>query len=135
MRGRKPATDLPERKTVGYVRVSTQEQAANGVSLDAQEAKIAAYCVAMDWELSEILRDAGESAKSLKRPGIHSIIEGVSGRTIGRVVILKLDRATRSTRDLASLLEVFARADASLVSVTESLDTRSAAGRLVWGRP
>lgn len=131
MRGRKPTTELPERKTVGYVRVSTQEQAASGVSLDAQEAKIAAYCLAMDWELSEIVRDAGESAKSLKRPGIHRIIEGVRGRTIGRVVILKLDRATRSTRDLASLLEVFARADASLVSVTESLDTRSAAGRLV----
>jgi site-specific DNA recombinase len=50
---------------------------------------------------------------------------------VERVIVLKLDRLTRSTRDLATLLEAFARAESSLVSVSESLDTQSAAGRLV----
>ena len=131
MRGRKAKSEPPARQTIGYVRVSTQEQAANGVSLDAQEARIVAYCTAMGWHLSTVIRDAGESAKTLKRPGIATVIEGVRRGEIGRVVVLKLDRITRSTRDLADLLETFARTDASLVSVSESLDTESAAGRLV----
>lgn len=128
---RRKAREQAASTTVGYVRVSTQEQATNGVSLDAQEARIVAYCTALGWQVSEVIRDAGESAKSLKRPGISRILEGVRGGTVGRVVILKLDRVTRSTRDLANLLDTFAKADASLVSVSESLDTLSAAGRLV----
>lgn len=130
MRGRK-AVRSAQLATVGYVRVSSSDQAQLGVSLDAQEARIAAYAAAMGWELSEIVCDAGESAKSLKRPGISKILVGVSGRTIGRVIILKLDRLTRSMRDLSNLLEVFAKADTSLVSVSESLDTQTAGGRLV----
>jgi site-specific DNA recombinase len=130
MRGRKAAVKVAEKVTVGYVRVSTTDQVENGVSLDAQ-GKIAAYASALAWQLSEIIVDAGESAKSLQRPGISKILEGVRRREIGRVVVLKLDRITRSTRDLAELLELFARCDSSLVSVFEHLDTESAAGRLV----
>jgi len=120
-----------ERRTVAYVRVSTEEQAREGVSLDAQEARIAAYALALGWEVSEVVRDAGASAKSLKRPGIDRIIAGVRAGEIDRVIILKLDRATRSTRDLATLLDLFAKHGAALVSVSEHLDTASAAGRLV----
>ncbi len=111
--------------------MSTEEQAREGVSLDAQEARIAAYALALGWEVSEVVRDAGASAKSLKRPGIDRIIAGIRAGEIDRVIILKLDRATRSTRDLATLLDLFAKHDASLVSVSEHLDTASAAGRLV----
>src|SRR5580704_17741072 len=131
MRGRKARVQPTERTTVGYVRVSTLDQAENGVSLDAQESRIAAYATALGWQVSEIIRDAGESAKSLKRPGIAKVLSGVQAGAIGRVITLKLDRVTRSMRDLSSLLDVFAKADASLVSVSESLDTQSAAGRLV----
>ena len=132
MRGRRAKSEPAARQTVGYVRCSTIEQATyDGVTLDAQEAKIAAYCTAMGWPMSEVIRDAGESAKTLKRPGIANLIEGVRRGEIGRVVVIKLDRITRSTRDLADLLDTFARADASLVSVSECLDTQSAAGRLV----
>lgn len=131
MRSRKNVVAAHDRKTVAYVRVSTQDQAAEGVSLDAQEARVAAYCVAMGFEVSGVIRDAGESAKSLQRPGMARILEGVRGGSIGRVVVLKLDRLTRSTRDLAALLELFAKADAALVSVSENLDTASACGRLV----
>ncbi len=120
-----------DRRTVAYVRVSTEDQVATGVSLDAQEARISAYATAMGFEIAEIVRDAGVSAKTLDRPGVARILEGVRAGTIDRVVILKLDRITRSTRDLADLLDTFSKADAALVSVSESLDTNSAAGRLV----
>ena len=68
MRGRKAAVKPFEKMTVAYLRVSTTDQAENGVSLDAQEARIAAYATAMGFDISEVIRDAGESAKSLRRP-------------------------------------------------------------------
>src|SRR5690349_17429513 len=109
-------------KTVGYVRVSTEDQAREGVSLDAQAERIRAYAVATDRVLDEIIVDAGESAKSLRRPGIQRIISGVRSGEIGAVVALKLDRLTRSVKNLLELIETFAKADADLVSVSDSLD-------------
>ncbi|MGH7757208.1 MAG: recombinase family protein, partial [Vulcanimicrobiaceae bacterium] len=120
-----------ERRAVGYIRVSTEDQATNGVSLDAQRVRIDAYAVAMGVDVSEVIVDAGASAKSLERPGLARILDGVRSGEIGTVVVVKLDRLTRSTRDLADLLDLFARTDAALVSVGESLDTSSAAGRMV----
>jgi len=131
MRARRLKTAAADRRTVAYIRVSTEDQATSGVSLDAQEARIAAYAIAMGFSISEVIQDAGISAKTLQRPGIARILEGVRSGDIERVILLKLDRITRSTRDLAELLETFAKADAALVSVSESLDTKSAAGRLV----
>ncbi len=131
MRARRATATVESRRTVAYVRVSTQDQAVEGVSLAAQEARIGSYCAAMGWPVSEVIRDAGESGKSLQRRGMLNVLAGLRAGTIGRVVALKLDRLTRSTRDLAELLEVFAKADASLVSVEESLDTSSASGRLI----
>jgi DNA invertase Pin-like site-specific DNA recombinase len=120
-----------DRRTVGYVRVSTEDQATTSVSLEAQEARIGAYALAMGFEVSEVIVDAGVSAKTLQRPGIERVVEGVRSGEIERVIVVKLDRITRSTRDLADLLDLFAKADAALVSVGESLDTASAAGRMV----
>jgi site-specific DNA recombinase len=85
----------------------------------------------MDWLPHEIITDAGESAKSLKRPGMAKVLDGVRRGATSRVVIFKLDRITRSTRDLADLIELFGQFNVSLVSVSESLDTQTAAGRLV----
>ena len=65
-----------ELRAIGYVRVSTEEQALTGVSLDAQEEKIRAYCIAKEWDLIRVIRDEGYSAKDLNRPRIQEIIEG-----------------------------------------------------------
>jgi site-specific DNA recombinase len=119
------------RTTIGYVRVSTEDQAASGVSIEAQEARIRAFALATDRALDEIVIDHGISAKTLVRPGITRVLAGVKSGAIGTVIVLKLDRLTRSIRDLGELLDVFAKADAALVSVGESLDTQSAAGRMV----
>lgn len=118
-------------KAIGYARVSTDKQAERGVSLEAQTAKIQAMTTLQDAELLEVIVDAGESAKSLNRPGMARLLAMVDAGEVGTVIVAKLDRLTRSVKDLALLLERFQKRGVSLVSVAESLDTGSAAGRLV----
>ena len=118
-------------KAIGYIRVSTEKQADHGVSLEAQEAKIRAMAVVQGADLAEAIVDAGESAKSLKRPGMERLLAMVDAGAVDVVIIAKLDRLTRSVADLAELLKRFERRGVSLVSVADSFDTRSAAGRLV----
>ena len=131
MKARRKSKTIVERSSVGYCRVSTEEQATSGVSLAAQEARIGAYCAAMGFDAVSIVADRGASAKSLERPVLGTILGRVRAGEIGTVVVLKLDRLTRSVRDLADLLDLFAKHDVALVSVCEHLDTSSAAGRLV----
>lgn len=118
-------------KAIGYVRVSTEKQADFGVSLEAQSEKGRAMAVVQGAELAEVIIDAGESAKSLNRPGMARLLSLVEAGAVDTVIIAKLDRLTRSVADLAELLKRFERRGVSLVSVVDSLDTRSAAGRLV----
>ena len=118
-------------KAIGYARVSTDKQADRGVSLEAQTAKVQAMAAVQDAELIDMIVDAGESAKSLNRPGMERLLSLVDAGAINTVIVAKLDRLTRSVKDLAVLLERFQRRGVSLVSVAESLDTGSAAGRLV----
>ena len=118
-------------KAIGYVRVSTDKQADRGVSLDAQSEKIRAMAVVHNAELLDTIVDGGESAKSLQRPGMERLLAMVDGRRVQAVIVAKLDRLTRSVKDLCDLLERFERRGVALISVAESLDTSSAAGRLV----
>jgi site-specific DNA recombinase len=114
-------------KTVGYVRVSTDKQ---GISLEAQAEKIRAVALVQGTELDEIIVES-ESAKNLNRPGMAKLLALVDAGKVRAVIVAKLDRLTRSVRDLCELLERFERRGVALVSVAESLDTGSAAGRLV----
>jgi DNA invertase Pin-like site-specific DNA recombinase len=118
-------------RAIGYARVSTEKQADFGVSLEAQAEKIRAMAVVQAVELAEIVVDAGESAKNLNRSGMARLLAFVDAGEVDTVIIAKLDRLTRSVADLAELLKRFERRGVSLVSVADSLDTRSAAGRLV----
>lgn len=118
---------------ITYARVSTADQSDNGVSLDAQQAKMAAYSSLYDLEVVETVVDAGESAKSLDRPGLqHALALLRSGHADGMVVV-KLDRLTRSVADWQSLIDDYfaERPGKQLFSVNDSIDTRTAAGRLV----
>jgi DNA invertase Pin-like site-specific DNA recombinase len=118
-------------RAIGYVRVSTDKQAEGGVSLEAQQQKIHAMAVVQGTDLLELIVDAGESAKTLDRPGMERLLALVDARKVDTVIIAKLDRLTRSVKDLALLLERFTQRGVALVSVAESLDTNTAAGRLV----
>lgn len=116
---------------IGYARVSTEEQAASGLSIEAQRERIRAYCVARGWELADVIVDAGQSAKSLDRPGMVKVLKLMRERLVDGIVALKLDRLTRSVRDLHELLRTSDASRVALVSVTENLDTSSAGGRLM----
>lgn len=118
-------------KAIGYARVSTDKQADRGVSLEAQTEKIRAMIVVHNAELVDIIVDGGESAKSLNRPGMERLLALVDSGAVEAVIVAKLDRLTRSVKDLCTLLERFERREVTLISVAESLDTGSAAGRLV----
>lgn len=119
-------------RTVAYLRVSTDKQADKGVSLDAQRAKVAAYAELYDLDLVEVIVDAGVSAKTLDRPGLSRALDMLRKGGADALLVVKLDRLTRSVRDLGDLVaRHFAPGKSALLSVGEQIDTRSAAGRLV----
>jgi DNA invertase Pin-like site-specific DNA recombinase len=120
-------------KVVGYVRVSTEEQASSGHSLGAQRSKIVAYAALYDLELVEIVVDDGQSGKTLARPGMERVLSMLKSGEVQAVLVAKLDRLTRSIADWQTLIRhYFSEASGcQLLSVTDSIDTRTAAGRLV----
>ena len=119
-------------RTIAYLRVSTERQADTGVSLDAQQEKARAYASLYDLDLTEMIIDAGESAKTLDRPGLQRALAMLKSGQADALLVVKLDRLTRSVVDLGKLIETyFAPGKAALMSVSEQIDTRSAAGRLV----
>jgi site-specific DNA recombinase len=119
-------------KAIGYARVSTQEQAEHGVSIDAQVAKIRAYAELYDLELADVVVDAGVSAKTLDRPGLTTVLQALDKGEAEAVIIFKLDRLTRSVIDWNTLIDAYfgEKAGKALLSVSDQIDTRSAAGRL-----
>ena len=129
---RTPRPSTPTTKAVGYIRVSTDKQAEHGVSLDAQQAKLAAYAALYDLTLVEVIVDAGVSAKTLDRPGLQRALAMLRKGQATALLVAKLDRLTRSVEDLGELIRtVFTPGKTDLLSVGEQIDTRTAAGRLV----
>ena len=116
---------------IGYVRVSSDEQVASGLGLDSQRQRIEAYCLARGWNLADTVTDAGVSARTLNRPGMDIVRRLMTEQLVDVVVALKLDRLTRSVRDLHQLLQLSNDTGVGLVSVSENMDTTSAAGRLM----
>ena len=118
-------------KAVGYIRVSTQGQAEEGVSLDAQKAKIEAWCMANDYQLTAIYEDAGISGTKSDREGLQQAMGNTSKGDA--LVVYSLSRLTRSTKDMLRLSEELERRGTDLVSLTEKIDTTTAAGKMVFG--
>jgi site-specific DNA recombinase len=116
-------------EAVAYVRVSTQDQADSGLGLEAQKARIGAYCTAQGWTLAEVFTDAGVSAKTLDRPALKAALAALRP---GRVLVaLKLDRLTRTARDLDELTARVHQAGGEWATVEGSYDTGSAMGRFM----
>ena len=117
-------------RVIGYIRVSTDEQGQSGLGLEAQLSKIRGYCQLYDLDLVAVHQDAA-SGKSLDRPGLREALKALkTGKATG-IIISKLDRLTRSVKDLGLLLETYFDSSYSLFVVQEQVDTRSASGRLV----
>lgn len=120
-------------QAVAYIRVSTEGQAQEGVSLEAQEAKIRAYCQLNDLELEAVFVDAGVSAKRAdNRPELQRALRSVGKGKAGALVVYKLDRLARNTVDALEIAERLDRQGVTLHSITEKLDTGSAVGRFFF---
>jgi site-specific DNA recombinase len=119
-------------KAIGYIRVSTDEQAKEGMSLENQETKIRDYCKLKDFEIIEIIQDAGISAKNLRRPGAQKVLEMAQEKMIDAVVVYKLDRMFRSTVDALETTKQFDKWNVSFHSIQEALDTKSAMGKFFF---
>ena len=89
--------------TFGYARVSTDAQADRSCSLDAQQARIRAMATLHDVQIDEMIIDGGQSAKYLRRPGVERLLALLEAGQVSKIIIDKLDRLTRSVKDLASL--------------------------------
>lgn len=119
-------------RVIGYIRCSTEHQAEEGITLEAQRYRIEQYANLFGLELVAVFEDAGISAKTLERPGLQAALAGLRNGQAEGILVAKLDRLTRSVRDLGVLLEdFFAAGKFALLSVNEQIDTRSAAGRLM----
>lgn len=124
-----------ERKAVAYIRVSTLEQATEGVSLDAQEARIRAYCIAAGLELVAVIREEGVSGSVplARRPAGVELARLVARRAAAHVVAVKLDRVFRDAVDALEQSRAWDRAGVALHLVDcggQAIDTRSAVGRM-----
>jgi len=114
-----------------YLRVSTEEQVRDGFSIRAQEEKLRSYAMAKDWHIYNVYADEGISGKDIDgRPAVKQMIADVVSKKINNVLIYKIDRLTRSTKNLIELVELFNHHQCAFNSLNESIDTSSATGRM-----
>jgi DNA invertase Pin-like site-specific DNA recombinase len=113
---------------LGYVRVSTAEQAEEGASLDAQRAALTAECDRRGWDL-ELVADEGYSAKSLNRPALTEALARLDAGDADALLAIRLDRVSRSVADFAGLLARAKRRGWRIRLLSPDLDTEDAAGK------
>ncbi|BFH15023.1 recombinase family protein [Paenibacillus melissococcoides] len=118
-------------RVAAYIRVSTDEQAEKGNSLNEQQERLSAYCKAMGWQTPSFYVDDGYSAKDLRRPEIKRLLTDIERRKFDVVLTSKLDRLSRSLLDLLQTVNMLSEHDCSYVSASESFDTSTAVGRMV----
>lgn len=118
-------------QAVGYIRVSSAGQVADGVSLDAQKDKIRAWAVINDAELVQIFADEGISGCRSDRPGLLQAVD-YAQQNKSALIVYSLSRLSRSTRDTLEMAERLDKAGADLVSLSEKIDTTTAAGKMVF---
>lgn len=120
-----------ERKVAGiYIRVSTEDQAREGFSLIEQKEKLLQLCKFKEYEVFKIYEDAGISAKDIKnRPAFQEMLSDMKKGKINYIVAYKLDRVTRSVRDLEELIAVLEKHNTYLVCDRDDVNTSTANGR------
>ena len=120
-----------ERKTAGvYIRVSTEDQAREGFSLGEQEEKLLQLCKFKELDVYKVYKDAGISAKDMEhRPQFQAMLQDMKEGKINYIVAYKLDRITRSVRDLEELISVLEQYNCFLLCDRDDVNTSTANGR------
>lgn len=117
-------------RVIGYLRVSTREQADSGLGLDAQRRAIEAEARRRGWEV-DWYADEGRSAATLDRPGLRVALQALRRGKAEALVVAKLDRLSRSVSDFAEILDVARRQRWAVVVLDLGVDTTTTAGELV----
>ncbi len=112
-----------------YVRVSTEEQAAEGYSIDAQKELLQDYCLVEGWDVAGVYEDDGFSGRNDKRPAYRRMMAEMDSWDL--ILVIKMDRIHRNSRNFMNMMEVLDRHGKMFVSQSESLDTTNALGRFV----
>ncbi|MGO9139146.1 MAG: recombinase family protein [Syntrophales bacterium] len=118
-------------KAIGYIRVSTEDQAREGISLDNQDSKVRAYADLHGLDLVDVIRDEGISGKSLERPGFERLQGILNSGKAQAVIAYKLDRLSRKTIDILTVLENWERQGIAFHCIQDRIDTTSAAGKFL----
>lgn len=119
-------------RVAAYVRVSTEEQAQTGYSIEAQKEKLAAFCTSQDMQLSRIYADEGFSGKDTKRPDLQQLLRDAELSKFDLLLVYKLDRLSRRLGDLVSIGEMFDKLGVGIRSCTEPFDTTNPTGKLLF---
>jgi len=126
-------TDQPKPLAAIYIRVSTEDQAKHGISLQAQEEALKNYCKALGYEIFKIYRDEGRSGKDLEhRPEMVKMLQDAELRKFQSIFIYKLDRFSRSLMDLITTIERLKEWGIDFVSLQDKIETTSASGKLMF---
>lgn len=122
-----------EKKIAGlYIRVSTEDQAREGFSLPEQEKRLRAMCEYKGYEIYKLYKDAGISAKTGNtRPAFEELLQDIRDKKCNTIVVLKLDRLTRSVFDLEGIMRFLEENDAYLDCANEEINTTNSSGKLV----
>ncbi|MDO5861301.1 MAG: recombinase family protein [Thermoplasmata archaeon] len=112
-----------------YVRVSTEEQAAEGYSIEAQKEMLQDYCIVDGWDVAGVYEDDGFSGRNEKRPAYRRMMSEMDSWDV--VVVIKMDRIHRNSRNFMNMMEQLDRHGKMFVSSSEALDTTNALGRFV----
>jgi len=118
-------------RTAIYIRVSTEEQVQEGFSVRGQTEKLKSYALLKEWEIYNIYSDEGISGKNIvDRPAINMLIDDIKNGKVNNVLVFRVDRLTRSTKNLIELVELFEDYNCTFNSLTESIDTDTPSGRM-----
>lgn len=118
-------------KAVAYCRVSTAAQGEDGVSLQMQRDRIAAWCAGNGYEQEAVYVETMSGGRAANRPELLKAI-ALTCRVHGVLVVFSLSRLARSVKDTLVIAERLEKAGANLASLTERIDTNSALGKMVF---
>lgn len=116
-----------------YIRVSTEDQVKHGISLQAQEEALKNYASALGYDVLRVYKDEGKSAKDIKgRPEMTQILADAQTHKFQAIFVYKLDRFSRSLRDLIETIEKLKDWGIDFISLQDKIETTSASGKLMF---
>jgi DNA invertase Pin-like site-specific DNA recombinase len=118
-------------KAIAYCRVSTESQGKDGVSLDMQRERIAAWCTGNGYEQEAVFVETMSGGRAANRPELLKALT-LTCKVRGVLVVFSLSRLARSVKDTLIIAERLEKAGANLASLTERIDTNSALGKMVF---